>query len=424
MSANWKLGCLENGLRVVTTPVATAESVSISIFVGVGSRCEQPRVNGISHYMEHMLFKGTHKRPDAIQIAEAIEGLGGSLNAYTGKELTCYWNHVPFDGAHRALEVLADMVLDSLLDLEEIERERSVVQQEIKRGHDQPGSWVGELLSRALYGDQPIGWSIAGPPEVIQTIQRPDFVEHLDHWYRPNNMVLSVAGRIEHEDVMRWAEELLGGGRPAEIASVPAADPELPAQHVIAEAREIAQCNLAMGLRAFGREDPDRFALTVMTNLFGRGMSSRLFREVRERRGLAYSVGASTSRHAGVGAFSISAGISPENLLEATRVILHEAGRLVSEPVGDEELTKVRDYTSGSFRLGLESTGSLGQRHGDSLLSIGRIETVDEVVEQYQAVQPADIQRVAARIFHPDNLAVAIVGPPIDVDELEAVLKL
>jgi predicted Zn-dependent peptidase len=424
METDWQIGSLENGLRVVTASVPTAQSASINVFVRVGSRCEQQRVNGISHYMEHMLFKGTDSRPDAIQIAEAIEGSGGVLNAYTGKEATCYWNHVPFDAARHALDVLADMVLHSRLDNEEIEKERSVVQQEIKRGHDQPGAWVGELLSRAVYGDQPIGWSIAGPPEVIQVIQRPDFVEHLDNWYRPNNMVLSVAGRIDHDEVMAWAAEYLGDATPGDIGPVSAAELELPKDRVLVEARDIAQSNLAIGLRAIGREDPDRFALSVLTNLLGRGMSSRLFKEVRERRGLAYSVGASTSRYAGVGSFSISAGVSPENAIEATRVILQELRRLVDEPVGEDELKKARDYSSGSFRLGLESPMSMAQRNGDSLLMVGYIEPIDEVVEQYQAIQAEDIQRVARRVFFTDNIAMAVVGPATDRDALEAVLAI
>jgi len=424
MGNNWQIGSLDNGLRVVTANVPTAQSASVNIFVGVGSRCEQPQVNGISHYMEHMLFKGTSRMPDAIQIAEAIEGSGGVLNAFTGKESTCYWNHVPFDAARHAMDVLTDMVQHSLIEPAEIEKERSVVQQEIKRGHDQPGAWVGELLSRAVYGDQPIGWSIAGPPEVIDTIQRPDFVEHLERWYRPNNMVLSVAGRVGHDDVMAWAAEYLGCATPGEIAAVSPAEPELPSERVIVEGREITQSNLAIGLRGLSRDDPDRFVLTVLTNLLGRGMSSRLFREVREKRGLAYSVGASTSRYAGVGSFSISAGVSPENVIEATKVILHETRRLLDEPVGEEELTKARDYTSGSFRLGLESPMSMAQRNGDSLLMMGRIEPVDEVVEQYQSVQPTDIQRVARRIFFSDNLGMAVVGPPMDRDALLAVLEI
>jgi predicted Zn-dependent peptidase len=424
MGTDWEIGSLANGLRVVTAPVQTAQSVSVNIFVGVGSRCEQSRVNGISHYMEHMLFKGTSRRPDAIQIAEAIEGSGGVLNAYTGKESTCYWNHVPYDAARLALDVVSDMVLHSLLEPAEIEKERSVVQQEIKRSHDQPGAWVGELLSRVVYGDQPIGWSIAGPPEVIEVIQRPDFVEHLDGWYRPNNMVLSVGGRVTHAEVMQWAEEFLGCAIAGEVAQVGPVEPDLPEDRVIVETREIAQSNLAIGLRGIARDDPDRFALTVLTNLLGRGMSSRLFKEVREKRGLAYSVGASASRYTGAGSFAISAGVSPENVIEATRVILHELRRLVDEPVGADELTKARDYTSGSFRLGLESPMSVAQRNGDSLLMLGRIEPVDEVVQQFQAVQPEDITRVARRIFFTDNLAMAVVGPGADQDALSAVLTI
>lgn len=424
MAVSWQIDALENGLRVVTTPVPTAQSVSVNVFVGVGSRDEAQRVNGISHYMEHMLFKGTPTRPNAVSIAEAIEGSGGVLNAYTGKELTCYWNHVPYDAAHHAMGVLADMVLHSLLQPEEIEKERSVVQQEIKRTHDVPGAWVGELLSRAVYGDQPIGWSIAGTPEIIDAIQRPDMVEHLDRWYRPNNMVLSVAGNVEHRDVLCWAEEFFSEMVPVPVPSIPAASARVPEDRVIIEDRAITQSNLAIGLRSFGRKDPDRFALTILANLLGRGMSSRLFREVREKRGLAYSVGASASRYKDIGSFAISAGVSPENVVEATKVILEQLRILLDEPAGEEELTKVRDYTSGSFRLGLEGTMALGQRNGDSLLSMGEIESVEEVVRQYQGVQAGDVQRVARRIFTANNLAMAVVGPGLGREQLEAVLTL
>jgi predicted Zn-dependent peptidase len=424
MTATWQIDALDNGLRVVTTPVPTAQSVSTNVFVGVGSRDEKPRVNGISHYMEHMLFKGTEKRPDPILIAEAIEGSGGSLNAYTSKEVTCYWNHVPYDFAEHAMEVLADMVLHSLLAPDEIEKERTVVQQEIKRSHDQPGSWVGEMLSRAVYGDQPIGWSVAGPPENIDAIQRPDFIEHLDRWYRPNNMVLSVAGNVEHDEVLAWAGKYFSAIEAQPVPEVPPFQPEIPEQRLLADERTLAQSNLAIGLRSFGREDPDRYALTILANLLGRGMSSRLFREVREKRGLAYSVGASTSRYTDVGTFSVSAGVSPEKMVEATKVILEELRRLIDEPVGEEELTKVRDFTCGSFRLGLESSMSLAQRAGDSLLTLGRIEPVDEVIANLRSVRPEDVQRVARRIFYTENLAMAVVGPSISVDQIAAVLKI
>lgn len=423
-TVTWHVSTLPNGMRVVTTPIPTAQSASVNVFVGVGSRAEERRVNGVSHYMEHMLFKGTERRPNAIIIAGEIEGAGGVLNAYTTKELTCYWNQVPYDMFPVAMDVVADMVQHSLLEQVEIERERTVVQQEIRRSHDQPGAWVGELLSQAVYGDQPIGWSIAGTIDTVQGIERDDMAHHLDEWYVPRNMVLSVAGNVTHDEVMEHAASVWDGTASAEIRAVPPASPELGEERLRFDERDIAQANLAIGMRSLPRQDPDRFALTILNNILGRGMSSRLFREVRERRGLAYSVGASTSRYLDTGTFSVSAGVSPENAVEAVRVIMSELGKLVSEPVGDEELTKARDYASGSFRLGLESTMALAQRAGESLLVLGFIERISDVVNGLKSVTAEDVQRVARRVFRGDNLVLAAVGPKLDREGLQAALTL
>lgn len=424
MAIEWHVSTLDNGMRVVTTPVRSAQSVSVNAFVGIGSRGEDRRTNGLSHYMEHMLFKGTERRPNAIVIAEAIEGAGGSLNAYTAKELTCYWNHVPYDHLPVAMDVVADMLLHSKIEQEEVDRERTVVQQEIRRSKDQPGAWAGELLSRAVFGDQPIGWSIAGTLEIIEGMQRQDFFDHLERWYTPQNAVLSVAGNTTHSAVMEMAARSFAGWSGAAAPRFLPAHPELGTPRVQAEHRDIAQCNVAIGLRAVSRTDPDRFALTILNNILGRGMSSRLFKEVRERRGLAYSVGSSVSRHADTGTMSISAGVTPDKLHEATTVILDELRRLCNEPVGDDEMTKARDYAAGSFRLGLESTMSLGQRAGEALLTLGEIEAVDDVVTKLRAITAEDVQRVARRLFHSHNLAMAVVGPAGDPDELDKLLVL
>ncbi|HZU76814.1 MAG TPA: pitrilysin family protein [Dehalococcoidia bacterium] len=421
---SWEVSTLANGLRVVTTPIPTAQSASVNVFVGVGSRAEERRVNGVSHYMEHMLFKGTPERPNAIIIASAIEGAGGVLNAYTTKDLTCYWNQVPYDMLGVAMEVVADMVQHSLLEEVEIERERTVVQQEIRRSHDQPGSWVGELLSKVVYGDQPIGWSIAGTIDTVQGIQRPDMVRHLSEWYVPTNIVLSVSGNVSHDEVVERAARLWENGSAPAVPRVAPAAPEMPAERILCEERDIAQANIAIGMRSLARQDPDRFALTILNNILGRGMSSRLFREVRERRGLAYSVGASTSRYLDTGTFSISAGVSPENAVEAVQVIMGEVAKLVAEPVGEEELTKARDYAVGSFRLGLESTMALAQRAGESLLMLGMIEKIEDVVTGLKSVTAADVQRVARRVFRADNLALAAVGHGLNVEGLQAALTL
>lgn len=414
MSVTWQISEMPHGLRVVTTEVPTAQSASVSVFVGAGSRGEREETKGLAHFLEHMLFKGTRRRPTAVAVAEAIEGAGGVLNAYTSKELTCYWNHVPYDEIERGIDVLADMLYNALLDPREIERERSVVQQEIRRTKDQPAAWASELLSRAMYGDHPMGWSTAGAEDTVQRIQQRDFKEWMASWYSAPNTVVSVAGRTRHEAVMSLVERYFADGRRQTAPAVLALDGDLPSSRVAVEQRPNAQTNLVMGLPALSRSDPDRYALMVLNSLLGRGMSSRLFKEVRERRGLAYSVGSSVSRYSDTGMLVISAGVSPEKAAETISVILEELDKLVQERVPDEELARARDYTVGNFRLSLESPMSLAQRAGEALLTMGEIEPIEDVVAKLRAVSAEDLSRVARRILRREKAALALVGPNVE----------
>jgi predicted Zn-dependent peptidase len=423
MAITWDISTLANGLRVVTTPVPTAQSVSVNVFFGVGSRSETPRTNGVSHYIEHMLFKGTERRPDAILIAEAIEGAGGHLNAYTTKEITCYWNQVPYDKLATAMDVLGDMVRHSLLEPEEIDRERTVVQQELRRTFDQPGAWASELLGQATFGDQPIGWPVGGTLETVAEMHRDDFTEHMAAFYTPSNTVLSVAGNTTHEEVLKLAEEAFGGIADRPAPPVPAAIAGFGEERVVIEKREIQQCHLGIALYGLPRMHPDRYALTILNTILGRGMSSRLFKEVRERRGLAYSVGSGTSRYTDIGTVSISAGVTLDHLEEATQVIRDELLKIADEAPADDETERARDFTVGNFRLGLESTMALAQRAGESLLMTGQIETIEEVVEATAAVTPADVQRVAQTLFGPRAFSAAMVGPGGDPERLQAILS-
>ena len=412
---------LRGGLRVVTTPVASAQSVSVNVFVGAGSRGEEERTKGLAHFLEHMMFKGTPKRPSAVEVAEAIEGAGGVLNAYTAKELTCYWNHVPDDRLETGIEVLADMLHNALLSPEEIDRERNVVQQEIKRTRDQPGAWAGELLGQAMYGDQPMGWSTAGTEDTVAALAQADFQEWIGLWYGGPNVVVSVAGNTSHETVAGLVGRYFSDERTAQSPSVAPVGGSVPARRAIGEARPIAQANVAMGMPALPRRDPDRYVLMILNSVLGRGMSSRLFKEVRERRGLAYSVGSAVSRHSDTGILAISAGVSPENVREAVRVILEELDKLAQEPVGQDELTKARDYTVGGFRLSLETPMALGQRAGENLLTLGEIEPIEDVVEKLRAVGAEDVIRVGQRVLRRERVALSVVGP--DVEE-EALLEI
>jgi predicted Zn-dependent peptidase len=394
------------------------QAVSVNLFVGVGSRSEPQRLNGITHFLEHMVFKGTERRPDATMIAEEIEGAGGTLNAYTNKEFTCYWNIVPYDRFETALDVTADMLLNSKLEQAEIDRERTVVQQELKRNHDNPGAWAGRLIGTSVYGEQPSGWDVGGSVELVEEMQRPDFISHIEDWYLPGNIVLSVAGNVSHEQVVGQARPLFEGMKSGDLPSVIPYDPLVRGPRVATDSREIDQCSVYLGLATFGRDDPDRFPLRVMNDVLGAGMSSRLFREVRERRGLAYSVSSGYGFLADAGVFTISAGVNREKLSETIRVCIDEATRLCDEPVPPDELRKAKDHNIGRFRLSLETAHSLGQRHGELLLTRGEIESIDSVVEQIEGVTVDDVRNVARRLWEGDRLHCAVVGPKLDEEEI------
>jgi len=418
LAVTWELTTLPNGLRICTTPIPTTQAVSISLFVGAGSRSEPPRLNGITHFLEHMVFKGTERRPDAIMIAQEIEGAGGTLNAYTNKEFTCYWNIVPFDRFETALDVATDMLLNSKLEQQEIDRERTVVQQELKRNHDNPSAWAGRLIGTGVYGDQPPGWDVGGTVDLVQEMQRPDFIEHINQWYLPSNIVLSVAGNVSHEQVVAQAEPVFRGLTDGELPSVLPYDPGISGPKVLTDTRDIDQCTMFLGLPIFGRNDPDRFKLRVLNDVLGAGMSSRLFKEVRERRGLAYSVGSGYGYLADAGVFTISAGVDREKLSETIKVCLEETERLCHEPVPPDELRKAKDHNIGRFRLSLETAHSLGQRHGESLLTKGRIDSIDDVVAQIEEVTAEDIQVLGRRLLSRERVHCAVVGPSLDEDEI------
>ncbi len=413
---------LSNGLRVVTTVLPHSQAAALAAYVGVGSRQEARATLGLSHYLEHMLFKGTPGRPTALAISTAIEGAGGTLNAFTSKELTCFWNRVPFDRLPLAMDVLADSVRYSLLAEEEIERERTVVQQEIRRASDEPAQRTFQLLNTAAYGDQPLGWEITGDLDSVAAIERQHLVDHIDTWYRPSNMVLAVAGNIDPDQVLALAEQAWGNHPDRPIPAAPPAEARLDAQRIRIERREIEQCNIAMALRTFPREDPDRYALHLLNEVLGRGMSSRLFMEVRERRGLAYSVYSYASQHQDTGHLGIGAGVTKEHVVEASEVILAEVRWLADQTVGREELEKAREHAIGSFRLSLETAMAYCHQSGESLLMEGRIRTVEEIIAGVRAVTPDHVRQVAQRILTPGNLAIAVVGPYDAPAPLEALV--
>jgi predicted Zn-dependent peptidase len=422
LPVSWELSTLANGLRIVTTAIPTTQAVSTSIFVGVGSRSERSEVNGVTHFLEHMVFKGTERRPDAMMVASAIEGAGGSLNAYTNKEFTCYWNIVPYTRFGEAFDVATDMLLNSLLDQVEIDRERTVVQQELKRNHDNPGAWAARLIGQSVYGDQPCGRDVGGTVEIVEVLQREDFIQHIGAWYRPSNIVVSVAGNVTHDRVMELAVPAFEAMSPGPLPGFDAYDPAIAGERVVAESRDIDQCSMYLGLAMFGRSDPGRYAVRLLNDILGAGMSSRLFREVRERRGLAYSVGSGYGYLSDAGVFTISAGVDRQRLAETISVCLDEARKMASELVDSDELRRAKDHTIGRFRLGLETAHALGQRHGEQLITRDEIEPIDHFVAQIERITPDDVLAMGNRLLATDRIHCSVVGPRMDGDEIAAAI--
>ena len=414
---------LPNGLRVVVTAIPHSQAAVLAAYVGVGSRDEARDTLGLSHYLEHMLFKGTESRPEPTAISAAIEGAGGSLNAFTSRELTSYWNRVPFDrlplGDGRVGRLGSPLAAGRVGDRARTHRDlfRDSPRPRPARPARRPAADPGDLRRAAAgFGRLRATWnrSARSRGSISPSTSRRSI--------GPQTSCSPVAGNVDREEVVELAERHWGSGWPdGSSKTTPtrqsAAD-EMSDDLAQIEVRNLEQCSLALALRSIHRLDPDRYALNLMNEVLGGGMSSRLFTEIREKRGLAYSVGSHPTAFDDAGHLSIMAGVTQEHVLETVDVIIDELGKLVAEPVTDDELERVREHAIGSFRLGLDAAASWCHRAGGMLLSNGFIEPVEETIAGYESVSAADIQRVAQRILREDNLAAAVVGPFDRQDEL------
>lgn len=408
---------LKNGVRVISNSMPHTQSVSAILYYGVGSRYEEDRIAGISHFIEHMVFKGTRKRPTAKDISEAIEGVGGVLNASTGREITNYWAKVPKTDFALAFDVISDMLLNANFDPAEIEKERKVIIEEIHATLDSPPDLVDELVNAVIWGEQPVGRDIAGSDETVGSISREDLLSYMKKYYLPADMVISVAGNVSHDEVVKLAEDTLGqlpaGERPV-AASAKALDGG-PRQTIFYKDTE--QTNLCLAVPALNYTDPRRYIQSVMDMIMGGGMSSRLFQEVREERGLAYTVGSYSVQLSDTGAWLVYGGVDPENIDEALKAILSVMDKMRHERVNETELNKIKKYYKGRTLLGLEDTRSVASWAGGQELLMDRIMTIEEVVEQIEAVTADQVLEMAQELFLPERLRLAVVGPYKDEDD-------
>jgi predicted Zn-dependent peptidase len=402
---------LKNGLRLFTTHMPGMRSASIAFFFSVGSRYEQDQVAGVSHFIEHMLFKGSQQYPTARLLSEAIEGVGGVFNASTGKELTSYTARVPGEYLPVVMKVLADMVRFPLFDAEEIEKERGVIIEELSSTQDDPQEWVNLLIDEVMWPGLPLGRDDAGSIESVAQLKRVQMLDYLHTCYRPNSLVVSIAGNINQQEVVQLTEDLFGdwevGDHPRWSESLPPRN--APPVRIIQKTTE--QANICLATAGASYTSADYYPLLLINGVLGDGMSSRLFQSIREEQGLAYDIGSYFNSYAETGNLVVSAGVDPSHTQEAISAIITELKRLCDTPVPADELERIKAYVRGGIVLGLEGTQQVASWLGSQECLHNRVRTADEVVARVNAVTAHDIQRVAQACFVPEWRRLAIIGP-------------
>lgn len=415
---------LGNGLRIVTSTMPHTYSVCICIFVGVGSRYEAPDQAGVSHFVEHVCFKGTERRPTSKEISETIDGVGGVLNGGTDKELTVYWAKVARPHFVLALDLLVDMLRHSRFDRSDIESERRVIIEELNMCMDSPQSRVDVIIDEVLWPDQPLGRDIVGSKDTVVALDRERMLDYLSRHYVPNNTVVSVAGDIDHDEVVGSVSEALGDWSAGEASPWLPAENSQAAPRVRIEHRKTEQTHLCLAVRGLSHLHPDRFSLDLLNVILGEGMSSRLFLEVRERKGLSYDIHSHVSYFRDSGSMTVYAGVDPVKLESTLRAIQDELVRLRDEQVPESEITKAKELGKGRLMLRMEDTRSVAGWVGGQELLTNRIWTVDEVVSIVDAITAYDLQRVARDLLLTNRLNLALVGRVRNGARLEKVLKL
>ena len=405
-----KIRELSNGVRVAMEPLPYLRSFSIGIWVGAGCFAESESNNGISHFIEHMLFKGTKKR-SAREIAGCIDALGGQLNAFTAKECTCYYVNILNAHYGIAVDLLCDMILNCKLDDGDIEREKGVVCEEIAMVEDTPDELAHEKLSKAFYGEHPLGKTILGPAEAVRGLRAEDMRAYMGQTYVPRNIVVSVAGSFAEQEILDMLEEKLGRQMaPSTVFPARCGALQQPAGELLVLEKDIEQVNLCLALPGAAQTSDAYFAQNMISNIFGGGMSSRLFQRVREQNGMTYSIYSYLASAVNSGMFTIYAGMNPAQAPQVLDLILDEADKLKREGVTEKELVEAREQLKGSFVLGLESAAARMNRNGKVLLLNGNVLTVDEVIARINAVTKDDIDRNIQTMFDRTRLSAAAVG--------------
>lgn len=401
----------ESGLRLVAVPMKGTQTVAVFVLVGTGSKYESRENNGISHFLEHMMFKGTSKRPGRMDISRELDSFGAEYNAFTTKEYTGYYAKASAQKIDTLMDVVFDIYLNSKLDESDIETEKGVIIEEINMWNDVPARHVGDLYEQLLYGDQPAGWDIAGTKEVVKKLQRPDFVEYFNTHYIAENTVVAIAGNIDPEDVREKAGRffsMIRHGRPV-VKSVVKEFQEGP--QLLLEYKQTDQTNFDIGFRSYDMFNEKKYALGILGVILGGGASSRLWEEVREKRGLAYSIRAGQHCYTDSGYFYVNAGVNNEKAAESIGVVLDEIRKIKKEGITTQELRQAKDQIAGRMALSLEESDNVAESYAESILFENRVLTPEEELDKIRQVTLDQILEVAREIFDASKLNLALIGP-------------
>jgi predicted Zn-dependent peptidase len=417
-----RISRLENGITVATAETPHMASVSLGVWVGVGGRFEPAEVCGVSHFIEHMLFKGTPRR-NAREISQDVEGVGGYLNAFTTEENTCFYAKAGHGRVQQVWEVLADMFLDSNFDPVEIEKERNVIKEELAMYLDQPHHHVQELLNETLWPDHPLGRPLTGTEETLERLNRDEMLAYKGENYVARNTLVTLAGNIEHKDAVALVSKFARRFPKANRRTFQPVTVEQTAPRVRLHSKKVEQTQLALGVRTCSRHDDRRFALRLLNVILGENMSSRLFQVLREDNGLAYSICSSLSFFDDVGTLTVSAGVETEKIEKSLKLIIGELAQLAEQLASRAELRRARDYVFGQLDLNLENTENQMTWLGEQYLGYGKIISPEELKERIGEVTPRDIRCVARDFFRPERFNLALVSPVKGGDRLKPILS-
>lgn len=411
MNSDFLLHEYNNGLRLVVVPMKNTKTATVLFLVGTGSRYETKDINGISHFLEHMMFKGTKKRPKAISISRELDSIGAEYNAFTSKEYTGYYAKASSEHLDLIFDVLSDIFLNSKFDEKEISKERGVIIEEINMYLDTPMRYVSDLYEKLLYGDQPIGWMVSGEKEVIAKLKREDFVKYFNSHYLAKNTIVAVAGNVDKEKIKKSIPVIFKDIRDGNVVEKKPAVEKQKKPEVLLYYKDTDQTHFVLGVRAYDLFSKKLEALEVLSVILGGGMSSRLFIQVRERRGLAYYIRTGIDAYTDHGYLATQAGVNNDKAAKAIEVVLREYQKLKEKPPSEKEVKKAKEYIKGKFVISLESSDAVASFFSEQWLLKNKTLTPDQRLDKIMKVEPKDVWETANEIFSPEKLNLALIGP-------------